>query len=176
MEVMTSKKLYLSFRTWSVLRCVGIVVRIYLKYNNNMGHGPACHMCKGRVHYTACTETNYIEQSPFREANQEILSISYNCLIGVIFFCGLFYSAVSILDYVSLEGWMIVKMNWKRHGSKQSWLNWGTSQHLLGGTEENHINLMMVSWLKFEPSTSWIKVLEHYCYTDLLCGPYSEPG
>lgn len=68
-----------------------------------MGHGAACHMCKkGSVPYTARTETNYIEQSPSWEANEEILGILYSlkvhCLTGVRFFCGLFYVTVSILD------------------------------------------------------------------------------
>jgi hypothetical protein len=49
-------------------------------------------------------------------------------------------------------------MNWKEFGRKQSWHNFKTlSQHLLGGTEENHKNLTEDSRLpgpRFEPGTS----------------------
>jgi hypothetical protein len=45
-------------------------------------------------------------------------------------------------------------MNWQRFGMKWSWPNWGTTQQLLGGTEENHRTLQtgfLMSHPRFEP-------------------------
>jgi hypothetical protein len=48
-----------------------------------------------------------------------------------------------------------------------AWRDWGYSHK---PDEE------LVSQLRFELNTFQIKPLQHYCYTDLLGGPYSEPG